>query len=118
MAEEAPVALDPRNPGSDPHPLELADPGSEIELIVSGDLDLATRDEFLVRLVTVALTSGRPVVIDLADVEFLDVAGARALRRGHAIASDLGVEIRLRSPQDQVHRVLELMDIVGEIPIS
>jgi len=104
MAEEVPVPLDPRTPGSKSQPLDRA--AGEVELIVSGDLDLATRDELLVRLLTLALSSRRRIVIDLADVEFLDAAGSRGLRRGHSLAADLGVEVTLRSPQDQARAVL------------
>ncbi|MCU1457766.1 MAG: anti-sigma factor antagonist [Actinomycetia bacterium] len=118
MTEEATVSLDPRNPGSDPETLDVLGPSAvpapsprpvdDVVLIVSGEVDLATRDELLVRLLTLAMTSRRRVVIDLADVDFLDPAGARALRHGHKLADDLGVEVVLRSPQHQVRRVLDL----------
>ncbi len=108
------MALEPRNSGtgSDPHgpagsPPPARPPG-DVVLIVSGEVDLATRDELLIRLLTVVLTSRRRVVIDLTDVDFLDAAGARALRRGHKLARDLGVDVALRGPQPGVRRVLDL----------
>lgn len=83
------MSLDSRNPGPGSEPDDLAAPLSdptlqapadEVVLIVSGEVDLATRDELLVRLLTLVLTSGRRVVIDLSDGDFLDAAGAPSAR--------------------------------------
>ena len=49
-----------------------------VAIRVAGELDLSTADA-LRRLLERALRSGRPVLIDLSDVTFIDVSGLRAV---------------------------------------
>ncbi|WP_051450669.1 STAS domain-containing protein [Actinospica robiniae] len=55
--------------------------GTEM-LLVSGEVDLSTAPR-LQEAIARAAEPGRPLVLDLTGVEFLDSAGARVLAEGH-----------------------------------
>jgi anti-anti-sigma factor len=80
-----------------------------VRMAIRGDLDAATAGcvtEFL----TNAMIGPRPrtLVVDLADVPFLDAAGVRALVRSHLRARSRHISLRVVAPQRLVRRVLEL----------
>ena len=76
-------------------------------LVLCGELDLTTAEEFADAAVHLAATidPGTRLVVDLADVTFMDSTGLRALLRIHAHAKHALV---LRSPRRPVRRVLNL----------
>ena len=77
-------------------------------LAVSGELDMAGATTFWEQASS-ALDPTREVVIDLNDLEFIDSAGLRAILR---LSEDLcPYGIVLRSPRDNVLRVLEMLSI-------
>jgi anti-anti-sigma factor len=80
----------------------------EAGLAVSGELDMASADEFW-KLATSALDPTREVVLDVGDLEFVDSAGLRAIVRLSEDACPYGIV--LRSPRDNVLRVLEMLGI-------
>ncbi|MGN9808325.1 STAS domain-containing protein [Micromonospora sp. BQ11] len=84
------------------------DPG-RVTLRPTGEVDLSTVDDFDAAL-TEAL--GRPglaeVVVDLADVDFLDSSGVRVLVQGVTRARQRGVTLRVTDPQPLVARVLRI----------
>ena len=74
---------------------------------VHGDIDIATAGAFRDRLVAVANERPARVVIDLADVRFLDSAGLRAfVQLRKALPKDCQVVIR--SPRRRTRQVFEL----------
>ena len=74
-------------------------------ITLHGDLDLANAGRFRDVLVDVA---GSTIVVDLADLGFLDSSGIAALlgARSQILAS--GNEFQLRGARGTVHRVLEV----------
>ena len=84
------------------------DPG-RVTLRPTGEVDMSTVDDFDAAL-TEAL--GRPglaeLVVDLADVGFLDSSGVRVLVQGVARARERGVTLRVTDPQPLVARVLRI----------
>jgi anti-anti-sigma factor len=77
-------------------------------LAVNGELDMAAAEEFR-GLATSALDPTREVVLDLGELEFIDSAGLRAIVRLSEDVCPHGIV--LRSPRDNVLRVLEMLNI-------
>ena len=77
-------------------------------LALNGELDMAAADEFW-GLATSALDPTRVVVLDLGELEFIDSAGLRAIVRLSEDVCPYGIV--LRSPRDNVLRVLEMLNI-------
>ena len=90
---------------------ERTGPDGATVIHVSGDVDLATHlalEEALVRFVS----SGRgPVVVDLADVPFLDSSGVRALLKGREEALAHQTTVCVRNPQRLVEKVLRVTQV-------
>lgn len=74
---------------------------------VSGELDLASADDFLAE-VTEAAGDGAVLVLDLAGVSFMDSTGLGALIKVRNRLVDRGGEITLTAVSPAVERVLEL----------
>src|SRR5262245_11717202 len=76
---------------------------------LSGELDLGSAEEF--RLAVGSGLEGRgELVLDLADLTFIDSMGVRALA---VLARRAGGGLVLRYSQDAVWRVLELLQFDG-----
>jgi anti-sigma B factor antagonist len=78
---------------------------------VSGEVDMDTHRALEEAIVGVVRRRGGPVVVDLADVSFLDSSGVRALLpvRQEALAHHTAVTVR--NPQRMVHQVLHLAQV-------
>jgi anti-anti-sigma factor len=81
---------------------------TEAGLAVSGELDMAVAGEFR-ELATSALDPTREVVLDIGDLAFIDSAGLRSIVRLSEDVCPFGIV--LRSPRDNVLRVLEMLRI-------
>ena len=80
----------------------------EAGVAVAGELDMAAADEFL-EIATSTVDPSHVVVLDIADLEFIDSAGLRAIVRLSEDVCPFGIV--LRSPPDNVLRVLEMLRI-------
>jgi anti-anti-sigma factor len=80
-------------------------------LSLRGEVDVSLADAVLRALVDVARGAPGEVVLDLADLEFLDVAGARMLASAVRLLGEVGVELRMVRAQRIVGRCLELFDL-------
>ena len=79
------------------------------ELIpVCGEIDIASAPRLLSRIDSVLLR-GRPVVLDLESVSFMDAAGFRVLIRAAQLATGLGTTLTLRRPSKAVTRLISLL---------
>ncbi|HWG99886.1 MAG TPA: STAS domain-containing protein [Pilimelia sp.] len=80
-----------------------------VRIAVTGDMDLATAAH-VHRAVLNALRHYRParIELDLAEVEFLDAAGIRALLDCHTDAGHAGCRLVVRRVLPTVHRVLQI----------
>jgi anti-anti-sigma factor len=77
------------------------------ELHVHGELDVATAPALAQRLR--ALTElGHAVVVDLAEVSFMDSSGLRVLLQARQDADRDGRALELRRPSPAVRRVIDL----------
>ena len=80
--------------------------GSATILRISGELDINARDDLREALLR-ALADG-DVVVDLADVSFLDSEALGALIDGWNASRDRGAGFRVVNPRDMVDRVLQV----------
>ena len=88
----------------------------DVEVHLCGDIDLAFEQELLAALRDVALF-GLPVVVDMADVTFLDSTGMRCLLVAQRCFEDAGLPLRLRAVPPHVRRVLEIAGVGQTLPI-
>ena len=81
--------------------------GDEVVVGLVGELDLASSGELSTTLAELA-ASGRDVVVDLADLRFIDSTGMAALLRARGTAEANGCMLVLRKPHANVARTLAL----------
>jgi anti-sigma B factor antagonist len=91
--------------------LELrADPGADPDiarLTLAGDLDLASAPE-LERSLSALQGGGRPVLLDLREVSFMDSSGLRVILGADARARSSGSRLLLVPGPPGVQRVFQL----------
>jgi len=80
-------------------------------LSLHGEVDVTEADDLFRALVDIACAAPGEVVLDLADLEFLDIAGARMLARATRLLAEVGVQVRLVRARRLVSRCLELFDL-------
>jgi anti-anti-sigma factor len=87
---------------------------STIRVAVVGEIDLATAPTLHDRLLTVLHEQTPAVlVVDLADVTFLDCTGIGALVAARNAAISAGAQVRVSHPQPAVRRLLDLAGLLG-----
>lgn len=74
--------------------------------MLRGELDIATVEQ-LEKAVTQVMKPGRPVVLDMAQLNFIDSCGVEFLIRTYQVT---GERVVICNPSRQVRRLLELMD--------
>lgn len=102
--------------------VEVLDRGSDSVARVSGELDFGTTAGFL-EVVQPLAESGRPLILDLADLAFCDSSGLGVFVRLHKLAADAGGSLCLARLRPQLestikltmlHRLLVIRDDVPE----
>jgi anti-anti-sigma factor len=96
---------------SDPSELSIgaSATGGVATLVVRGEIDLSTREAFEGALLAAVGEGATEIVIDAADVTFIDSSGVAAITN----AIERGARVRVVQPTPIVRRVLELLDIDG-----
>ncbi len=84
---------------------------STIALQVSGELDLAARDDLRAAIVQ-AVSDGSEVTVSLEAVTFLDSEALSALIDGYQAAAAAGVPFRLAGANGSVRRVLDITGVL------
>jgi anti-sigma B factor antagonist len=79
-----------------------------VELRVRGELDIASAPELAAALDALLTADHRVVVLDLADLSFLDCAGMRPIRSALSALRRRGGTLVIRHPQPLVERTLRL----------
>jgi anti-sigma B factor antagonist len=88
-----------------------------VTLRPTGELDIATAGR-LERALLDDRAPGDRVVLDLAELEFIDSTGLRAIVRGAEAARRDGWELRLRPGPPAVQRVFEIAGVLGALPFD
>lgn len=83
-------------------------------LVVAGELDLDSSTALTGlagRVLSEARDATDALVVDMAQISFIDAAGVTALLTIQHDAADVGVELRLRALPRAVRRVLRLIEL-------
>ncbi len=88
----------------------------EVTVTLRGEVDVLNVDQVRVALVEALEPRPRSVVVDLAELSFIDSTGLGAIIFGFQRARDEGVDFALRRPSRGVHQILVLsglLEVVG-----
>jgi len=84
---------------------------------VGGEVDIDTAPRMRAALED-AITTGMPIVVDLAEVTFMDSAGFGVLASIHLQAKRVGTPVRLRAVSDRIRRLLSLLGLDAVLTIE
>jgi anti-sigma B factor antagonist len=87
-------------------------------LSVSGELDLATTPQLEQQARALLADGARSIVIDLADLSFIDSTGLRLLLVLSQQAADEGWRLLITRPSEQVQTILKITGTGAELPIE
>jgi anti-sigma B factor antagonist len=93
-------------------------PEQSHRLSVSGELDLATTPQLEQRAGALLADGARSIVIDLANLNFIDSTGLRLLLLLSQRAADEGWRMRITRPSEQVQTILKITGTGTELPIE
>jgi anti-anti-sigma factor len=82
-------------------------------LLLSGELDLAGASAMRAAMEDLVSAPRDRVVLDLSDLAFIDVGGARAIQRASERLVAEGATVTIRRPQPPVRRLLALFGLDG-----
>jgi anti-sigma B factor antagonist len=86
--------------------------GSTRTLALSGEVDLDAKEPLQAAFTAaIEIDQVKSVVVDLADITFLDSSGIGALVFGHRLAAANGATLTVVNPSAGVERVLDLTGI-------
>lgn len=89
--------------------------GDTCTVSIRGDVDLSTAAD-LDREVVAAVDSGATaVVVDLAEVTFIDSAGINTLLKGRRHAEERGRSLRIANASGVVHDVLDMTGVLAHL---
>jgi len=90
--------------------IELHPGADNVVVDVRGEIDQATRDALAARLGE-AITTGRPVQVDLTGVSFMDSWGLSAVLAAHAEAQERGVPFEVTNASRQVAQLFVITGV-------
>jgi anti-sigma B factor antagonist len=85
---------------------------------VSGELDLASSPALEEELERVAKSDATTIVVDLAELEFMDSTGLSVLVRAHQRAEENGRRLGLVNGSQQVQRLLTLTGVADRLTLA
>jgi anti-anti-sigma factor len=96
--------------------------GDAVHLRVRGELDVAVADSLLRRVEGMEGSSARLVIVDLAEVTFLDSSGLKALLASQRAADEGGFEVLLVRTPKALRRVIDVAGAdrilrLGDLPV-
>jgi anti-anti-sigma factor len=91
---------------------------SRCELLVSGELDLATTPRLNDEVCKAVADGAYTVEIDLANLTFIDSTGLRMFLELNEQASSRGWRLVLRNPSQPVSTILQITGSADEFPIT
>lgn len=95
--------------------LEVEVEGVAAQVVLGGELDIATAPALTKALDELATRDIRSVVVDLRGLAFIDSSGLRAILRADALARDNGHELLLVRGTEAIQRVFELTRMDGRL---
>ena len=98
--------------------LEMASRGGASVIRVFGELDLATSPALEQELARVGGEEPPLIVVDLAELEFMDSTGLSVLVRAHQRAEETGQRFGLINSSQQVQRLLTLTGVKDRLVLD
>lgn len=89
-----------------------------VTLALHGEVDVLTVDQVRVALTEALAARPHDVVVDLADLTFIDSTGLGALIFGFQRARDAGVRFRLAHPSRTVRQILVLSGLLEVVELK
>jgi anti-anti-sigma factor len=87
-------------------------------LDIKGEVDAATAQDMGQLLKGLLAQGHRRIIIDFSEMTFISSAGVRELLYAHREAEQLGGELRIAAPTDQIRRILEISGVSMLMKIS
>jgi anti-sigma B factor antagonist len=89
----------------------------QVVVTLHGELDIVSAPTALVALVAAAIR-GQSVVVDLAEVDFLDCGTVRSLMLARIVAQEAGGEVTLINSRRGVQRLLTILGHAAAVPAA
>jgi anti-sigma B factor antagonist len=89
-----------------------------VTVALRGEVDVMTVDQVRMALTEAIAARPRSIVVDLADLSFIDSTGLGALVFGFQRARDAGIAFRLARPSRGVHQVLVLSGLLEVVELT
>jgi anti-anti-sigma factor len=102
----------------DPLTISVSHEGDEALLVLKGELDPHTAPRLRDQIDQVAGDGASRIVLDLADLGFIDSSGLRVIISAHKQAAERGGRLVLRSPSPTARRLLDITGLLDHIEIS
>lgn len=96
----------------------VANKGETSVISVSGELDLASSPTLDAELERIATSDASRVVVDLAELEFMDSTGLSVLVRAHQRSAQRGQRFGLINGSQQVQRLLSLTGVAERLVLA
>jgi anti-sigma B factor antagonist len=93
------------------------DTGDGVRIVLRGDLDLASADEFERSLSGAQRKHPAAIAIDLTGLDFLDSRGLRAILTAQRLCEDAGCKLTLTAGE-QARRLFELTGLSERLPLA
>jgi anti-sigma B factor antagonist len=100
-----------------PFAVGVEERNGSVAVHVRGEIDMATTPELRIRLEE-ALKRGRPAVVDLEQVSFIDGRGLATLVECTRSAAAAGGSLSIAHPSVAVQRLAEIMGLERELTIE
>ena len=97
---------------------EVLSEGEEARIALSGELDMAATLKLEPVLDELLAAGTGSLVLDLADLTFIDSTGMALLVGINERANAAGTELTLLRPREHVGRVLEVTGLDGLLPLA
>jgi anti-sigma B factor antagonist len=92
--------------------------GDTVTVSLHGEVDVLTVDRVRVALAEAIADRPQRIVVDLADLSFIDSTGLGALIFGFQRTRDEGIGFRLARPTHGVHQILVLSGLLEVVEIT
>ena len=92
--------------------------GRIVTIALHGEVDVLTVDQVRVALIEALAAQPHEIVVDLADLTFIDSTGLGALIFGFQRARDSGVRFRLARPSRSVRQILVLSGLLEVVELT
>jgi anti-sigma B factor antagonist len=97
--------------------VEVRQEPGHILVMVAGEMDIATGPQLQERLAALA-ASGRPLIIDLDRVTFIDASGLRVLASAASRAAAHGTSLHAVCARHHIRRLFAITGLDRQIPLA